>query len=247
MNSFHFSVDDVLPSLIDVTDRQIPLIENNFFAQLRYIYEKYGVKTGLNLFYAHRVGGEIRYLTEVRDLKEEMKDGWIYFAPHALDFHTPPYAQDVEDQIQTLDKIMHEIERIAGNYKASSVRFHYYSECYEIAKNILNYGMTEMFVTDKLVGSHRLPQSHVENLLSKGFTDHNGLKVTRTNFRVENLANDKASQQEIIESFTTALEKYSRIVIYSHEYEHDRKDVSDMLIKSMDILVTKLGLRGEIP
>ena len=50
MKSFHFSVDDVLPALIEVTDKNIPLVDNQFFNQLRIIYEKYGVKTGLNLF-----------------------------------------------------------------------------------------------------------------------------------------------------------------------------------------------------
>ena len=139
MNSFHFSVDDVLPALIEVTDKNIPLVQNQFFSQLRYIFEKYGVKTGLNLFYSHKINGEIRFLSEVRDLKDEIKDGWLYFAPHALDFDTAPYSQNINSQIKMVDDIMGQINRIAGIYKASSVRFHYYSECYEIAENILNH------------------------------------------------------------------------------------------------------------
>jgi len=46
---------------------------------------------------------------------------------------------------------------------------------------------------------------------------------------------------------TKTLSQYSRIVIYSHEYEHVRDDVNEMLINSMDILINKLGLKCEIP
>jgi hypothetical protein len=50
MRSFHFSVDDVLPALIEVTDKNVLLVNNQFFNQLRCMYVKYAVKTGLNLF-----------------------------------------------------------------------------------------------------------------------------------------------------------------------------------------------------
>ena len=247
MNSFHFSVDDVLPALIEVTDRNIPLTENKFFNELRFIYEQYGVKTGLNIFYSHVIDGRRRFLSEVRDLKEEIKDGWIYFAPHAVDFDTPPYSQNIKNQIMMLDNIMGEIDRMAGTFKTKSVRFHHYSECYEISENILNYGFNEMFVTDKLVGSHRLPKSEAEKILDKGFIYRNDLKVTRTHFRVENLANDAVGEDEIIEMFKNNLDKYSRIVIYSHEYEYEREDVNIMLRDTMNILVNKFGLKNERP
>jgi hypothetical protein len=247
MKSFHFSVDDVLPALIEVTDKNIPLVDNQFFNQLRIIYEKYGVKTGLNLFYSHNIDGKVRYLSEVRDIKEELKDGWLYFAPHSLDFDTPPYSQNINDQIKTLEMIMNEIKRIAGGYKASSVRFHYYSECYEIAENILNHGINEIFITDKLIGSYKLPKSYIEEIIEKGSIRFNGLKVTRTNFRVENFANERFSKDKLTKSFSDILNKHSRIVIYSHEYEHSRKDVNKMLMVTMDILVNKLGLISEIP
>ena len=55
MSSFHFSVDDVLPSLIEVNDKEISLTEHPFFGELREIYEDFGVKTGLNLFYSHNI------------------------------------------------------------------------------------------------------------------------------------------------------------------------------------------------
>jgi hypothetical protein len=81
MRSFHFSVDDVLPALIEVTDKNVPLVNNQFFNQLRCMYEKYGVKTGPNLFYSHKINGKVRFLSEVRDLKQELKDGWLCGLP----------------------------------------------------------------------------------------------------------------------------------------------------------------------
>jgi len=247
MSSFHFSVDDVLPSLIEVTDKEISLTEHPFFGELREIYEDFGVKTGLNLFYSHNIDGVERFLYEVRDLRDELVDGWLYFAPHALNFDTPPYAQKTKQQILTVDKIMDEIDRIAGLYKASSVRFHHYSECYEIAQNLIKHGLNEIFVTDKSVGSYRLSKKYCNELLDKGYTNYRGLKVTRTQFRVENLANENFDSREVVEVFKNSISKYSRIVIYSHEYEHVRSEVNIMLRLTMDILVNQLGLKCENP
>ena len=247
MSSFHFSVDDVLPSLIEVTDKKISLREHPFFGELRKIYEDYGVKTGLNLFYSHNIDGVERFLYEVRDLRDELVDGWLYFAPHALNFDTPPYSQKTEQQILTVNKIMNEIDRIAGIYKASSVRFHHYSECYEIAQNLINHGLNEIFVTDKPVGSYRLSKKYCNELIDNGYTNYKGLKITRTQFRVENLANENFDSNRVVEVFKNNLSKYSRIVIYSHEYEHIRSEVNIMLRLTMDILVNQLGLKSENP
>ena len=158
MTTFHFSVDDVLPALISVTDKDIPLVAHPFFRELRWIYEQYGVKSGLNLFNSHVIDGKRRYLNEVRVLKDELRDGWLYFAPHALDFDTPPYAQSIEDQLSMIECIVNEIDRIANGFRSSSLRFHYYSELFEIANDLILLGYKEIFLTDKHQGSHRLPK-----------------------------------------------------------------------------------------
>jgi hypothetical protein len=245
--SFHFSVDDVLPALVEVTDKEIPLIEHPFFYELRYIYEKYGVKTGLNLFYSHVIDGERRYLYEVRDLKEELLEGWLYFAPHALDFDTAPYAQNTSEQRAMVNNIVSEIDRIAEGFRASSVRFHYYSECFEIAKSLIDLGFNEIFVTDKSMGSHRLPRWQKDLILRDGNIMHKGLKVARTNFRIEDLANEQCSDEKLLQLFSDNLVDYSRVVIYSHEYEHVRDEVNVMLKRTMNILVGELGLSNECP
>ena len=247
MATFHFSVDDVLPALIAVTDEDIPLIAHPFFRELRWIYEQYGVKSGLNLFYSHVIDGKRRYLNEVRVLKDELKDDWLYFAPHALDFDTPPYAQNIDEQLSMVKSITNEIDRIANGFRSSSLRFHYYSECFEIADDLIHLGFKEIFLTDKDVGSHRLPKNQRELILKSGGIVHNNLKMTRTNYRVEDLANERYTEAQLLKSFTQNLSKYSRLVIYSHEYEHERDDVNVMLRRAIGILVNKLGVKPESP
>jgi len=247
MNTFHFSVDDVLPALISITDKNIPLIAHPFFKELRWIYDSYGVKTGLNLFGSHIIDGKLRYLKEVRTLSEELKDDWLYFAPHALNFDTPPYSQNTQDQLAMVNSIVTEIDRISNGNRSSSLRFHHYSECYEIADDLIQLGFNEIFLTDKKVASHRLPSQQRELILKNGSIFYNNIKMTRTNYRVENLANDKNTDKDLINSFSRTLKKYSRIVIYSHEYEHVREELNTMLRNALRILVEELDLKPESP
>ena len=44
-NSFHFSVDDVFSSLIEVTDKNIKIQNHWFFKQLYNLWIKYKIKT----------------------------------------------------------------------------------------------------------------------------------------------------------------------------------------------------------
>ncbi len=245
--SFHFSVDDVLPALIAVTDENLPLVAHPFFKQLRYIYEQYGVRTGLNLFYSYVIDGRERYLHEVRVLKEELTDDWLYFAPHALNFDTPPYMQAIVSQLSMVKDIVNEIDRIACGSRSTALRFHHYSECFEIADELIHLGFNEIFLTDKDVGSHRLPKWQRELILMNGGIVHNNLKMTRTHYRVENLANDKYTDEQLLRSFSDTLTRYSRVIIYSHEYEHVRDEVNVMLSRAIRILVDELGLKPDRP
>ena len=63
---------------------------------------------------------------------------------------------------------MNGIDRIVRLHKASSVGFHHYSECYQIANNLINHGLNEIFVTDKSVGSHRLSKKYCNELIVYG-------------------------------------------------------------------------------
>ena len=76
--------------------------------------EKYNIRTGLYIFYKGKINGKNRNLTEVRNLKNELKDNWIYFGPHALDYKSPPHKFSINDQKEHINKIYNQIYRFAG-------------------------------------------------------------------------------------------------------------------------------------
>ena len=102
----HFSVDDVFKSLIEVSDKNIPLKKHWFFSQIYKLWKKYKIRTGLYLFYKGKINGKIRYLTEVKNLRKELKENWIYFGPHALDYDSPPHKYSLKEQKIHLQKLV---------------------------------------------------------------------------------------------------------------------------------------------
>jgi hypothetical protein len=247
MKSFHFSVDDVLPSLIEVTDKKLALREHAFFADLWRLYKEFNVKTGLHVFSSTVINGQVRSLSEVRNLQPELSEGWLFFGPHALNDQSPPYAQTLEEQVTTFDAIFAELDRIAGAFLSQSIRLHHYSECYELAEYFLARGVKELFLTDKPAATHRLDSEHRNRLIQSGKTMVDGLTLSSTHYRVEDLANQATSRLEFLESAGQVMNRHGRLVIYSHEYEHLRPEVVEVLYKTMHWLAVDLGLTSEQP
>ena len=44
------------------------------------------------------MNGDIRTLREVKDIKDQIREGWIYFNFHGLDKDNPPFSQTTLDQ-----------------------------------------------------------------------------------------------------------------------------------------------------
>lgn len=244
--SFHISVDDVLPSLLEISDSGVKITDNQFFNTIRKAWEFYGVKVGLHLFYLRndKGGGSLR---DVRCLSSDLQDGWIFFGPHALDEKTPPYNQSIDDQIVTFEKINIEINRIAPGYKSKSIRLHHYSECYENAEYFLANGVREIFTTDKPIGLHRFGTAERESLSKNGYIYVNKLRLSKTHFRIENLANDNVSKKEFLKMAGEYVAQHKRLVIYSHEYEHSRDEVNKMFLDVCRWLTEDLNLECEQP
>lgn len=245
--TFHISVDDVLPSLLDVSKKKIKLVEHNFFNTLRTAWDLYGVKTGLHLFYNQSSSGIEENLTDVRCLREELIDDWIYFGPHALNNENPPYCQSIEEQVATFEKINLEINRISPRHKSKSIRLHHYSECYENAEYFKSIGIQEIFTTDKPIGLHRFGRAEQGVILDKGYIEINELKLSRTHFRIENLANEMITKDKFLLRARAHIEAHNRIVIYSHEYEHTRHEVNEMFLNVAKWLTQDLHLECERP
>ena len=243
---FHFSIDDVLPALIEVTDKNIPLFDHPMFSLLKEIHEIYGVHVGLYLFYQKEINRKVRNLTEVRDLKKELEEagGWLYFAPHALDYDTKPFEQPHEDTENVFNTIYTEIDRFAGKGSyASWVRLHFYSESFEFADYFKRRGVSALFSTDRPAGSYRMPEERAQALLAHGHTTYENANFIRTQFRVEFFANDALSDEAIRALYEGALGTYGYIIIYTHEYEFDRPEIHTYVRKAFEIL-NSLGVKS---
>ena len=244
-NSFHFSVDDVFSSLIEVTDKNIKIQNHWFFKQLYNLWIKYKIKTSCNLFYEGKLNGKLRKLDEIKSIKKQIKNGWISFGPHALNEKTPPFTQNKKKQKEIFNKIYKEIIRFAGKKNlANYTRLHYYSESYELSNYWKSKGVKALFTTDRSIGSHRMPKKISKELLKKGYVKYKNFFFLRTDFRVEWLSKIKKRKNLKIENiFREKIKEKNFIVIYSHEYELKYKKNRECLIKSAEILTKNMGLK----
>lgn len=243
---YHFSVDDVFDSLIEITDRKIPLLEHPQFALLYEMHKKYGTYIGLNLFFQKKIDGKMRTLSEVRDLQQELhaSGDWLKFGPHALEFETAPYDQEPEAQVEVFDRIYTEIDRFAGKESyAQWVRLHYYSESYELAEYFNLRGVQALFSTDRPAGSHRMPEEIKIELNTRGHATYKDMNFIRTQFRIEFFVDSHLDEKGVEELIKSSLDTYGYIILYTHEYEFSRPEICEMLKLVLSVL-SKLEVKS---
>lgn len=196
---YHFSVDDVFASLIEISDKKINVFDHPFFAFLKELHDEFGTNVDLYLFYQSEIDGKLRTLQEVSSgLKKAFEQNpWIRFGPHALDYATRPYNQSSDEQKETFSKIFFEINRFTGKKNRSVwVRLHYFSESFELAKFFKEHGVEVLFTTDKPVASWRIDGLRKSELLETGLTEYKGMKFARTHFRLEYFSTKGVSLDE---------------------------------------------------
>ncbi len=241
----HFSVDDVFNSLIEVTDKNIKLKDHWFFSQFYKLWKKYKISTGLYLFYEGRVKGKLRNLQEVKSIKNEMRNNWLFFGPHAYNFESPPHKFSPNIQKKHLSKVYKEIRRFTGNKcLTKKVRLHEYSESFELKKFFQKHNTTNLFTTDKSVGAHRLPKKNKKELLNFGKTTYKKLNFIRTDLRIELLAKSNKFSRE--KKIFEILKNRDFLTFYSHENELKKKknrvcliNIFDFLFKNFQIISNK--------
>lgn len=241
---YHFSVDDVFDSLIEVTDYNIALFEHPFFNFLRSLHESYEAVIELYLFYQKNLQGRLRDLSEVSShLKEEFRSApWLRLGPHALDYDTPPYTQSPERQEQTFDAIYKEIDRFAGSsQRCSWLRLHYFSEIYELYSYWQSQGVDTLLLTDKPAIAYRLPPQEKYILAEKGFFKYQGLNLRRSHERMERLVAEKIIDQELHTRLANHLEKHQSLVLFSHEIDLSNINVQTITRECLSY-ATQLGL-----
>lgn len=245
---YHFSVDDVFDSLIEVTKKDIPLFSHPFFGLMKEVHDEYETQVDLELFWEREIDGILYTLENVRDFTEEIKKagGWLRFGPHAESYMTAPFEQSPEEQKIVFDKIYKEIKRFAGNECCAEwVRLHYYSESYELFDYFSKKGVTALFSTDREVGSHRMPVHVAQQLLAEGSSSYDGMNFIRTQYRVEVFTNHRLTEDEIRRLFEESIKRYGYICFYSHEYEFARSEVRNMFRKMFKVL-NDLGIKSII-
>ncbi|PIO08352.1 hypothetical protein COU59_01865 [Candidatus Pacearchaeota archaeon CG10_big_fil_rev_8_21_14_0_10_34_12] len=224
---YHFSVDDVFDSLIEITDKKMNVFRHPFFSFLKGLHDEFGTNVDLYLFFQKIIDGKLRTLKDVSSsLKSTFEaNPWIRFGPHALDYETPPYTQTPDEQIEVFNKTYNEIYRFSGEKNLSKwVRLHYFSESYELADYFHFKGIESLFTTDKDRITTRMPEIN-DILMSRGFTDYNGLRFIRSHVRAENLGNEDISTEELKKLIESYIEEHRFISFFTHEYEILREDV----------------------
>jgi hypothetical protein len=225
---YHFSIDDVIDSLIQVSDSSSDLFSNYFFQFLEMIHNKYDVKIDLYCFYQKNIQNKLRNLTEVSDQNKNIfiNNPWLRLGPHALDYDSPPYAQSPDQQIDIFDSIYDEIERFTGNpLTCEFLRLHFFTESYELSDYFRTKNIHSLFTTDKPDIAYRLDDDMKSILDSNGHVEFNKINFIRSHFRIETLVNENYSDSEICKLIENCLSKNSFVTFLTHERELVRPKV----------------------
>lgn len=229
---YHFSVDDVFDSFIEVSDSRLALFDHPFFQFLKNIHDEFGAIVSLYLFYQNTIRGTLRTLAEVSDANKEVlnRSSWLRLGPHGLDYALPPYAQSSVEQARIFDAIYGEIDRFAGKGERSKwVRLHHFSESYELAQYFRPKGVSALLSTDKEAVSYRMPGYARERLRDEGAVSYEGMTFVRTHFRVEALVGERTSSpHEVQRTLASCLTRRGYAVVMTHEYELARPEVRAM-------------------
>lgn len=219
---YHFSVDDVIDSLIDVSNSSEDLFSNYFFKFLDMIHNKYDTNIDLYCFYQKNIKNKLRTLSDVSNKHEGFfkNNSWIRFGPHALEYDSPPYAQTPDQQIDTFDSIYKEIERFSGHKsKCEFLRLHFFTESYELSEYLQTKNVHSLFTTDKPAIAYRLSNDLKNELNSNGYVKFNEIYFVRSHFRIETLVNENYSDEKICELIDHCLSTYGFVTFLTHERE----------------------------
>lgn len=174
----HFLIDDVIWVLRDITrERPASLFDNPFLKALKTAYEKYGVKTQLNLFFRTSAfyGNDDFSLSDVTDCYKsdwEEASSWLKFGFHAREeFPDYPYVNATYDNVyKDFKAVEKEVFRFAGK---DSFTYgycpHWNSVSKEGVKALYDCGVRIMDVSSGLSSEYNenclLPYSHDARIL----------------------------------------------------------------------------------
>ncbi len=235
---YHFSIDDVIDSLIEVSSFD-DFFSHPFFKFLDLIHKKNNTNIDLYCFYQKNIGNKLKTLNDVSDKYEETfaNNPWLRFGPHALDYDSPPYAQTPDQQMQTFDSIYKEIERFSGtSSKCEFLRLHFFTESYELSSYLQTKNVHSLFTTDKPAIAYRLNDEMKSELDLNGYVEFNKIRFIRSHFRIETLVNENFSDSKIIELLEHYLSNFGFVTFLTHECELVRPEIR----KTIELIISFL-------
>ncbi len=152
----HFLIDDVIWALHDLTRfRPASLFDNPYIKMLKTAYERYGVKTQLNLFYrTNRLNYAYDFcLAEMTDAyKDEWiaASEWLKFGVHAdSEFPDYPHPNVSYAEMKKLFEDIHaEVVRFAGEECFTYGQTDYAEKIYKMGEILSKAGYTFLFAQD---------------------------------------------------------------------------------------------------
>jgi len=229
---YHFSIDDVIDSLLEVSDSSNDFLSHYFFKFLDTIHYKYDANVDLYCFYQKKTGNELRTLNDVSDRHKEIfiNNTWLHLGPHALDYESAPYAQTPDQQMKTFDSIYREIQRFSGNpSKCEFLRLHFFSESYELAGYFQTKKVHSLFTTDKPAITHRMNDTIRSDLVSHGYANFNEIRFIHSHFRVETLIEKNFSNSDIENLLKHHLSTHGFVIFLTHECELKNPEIQRII------------------
>jgi len=221
MHKFHFSIDDVLGSLLQLSDWNLKISQQPMLAFLAELHAETGVKSDLYLFLQTiAADGRTRHLKELSGAACEMLRSarHLRYGPHARDYQTAPHAETVYEVTQGMTHLFENIERFSTpDQRSDWVRLHYFSELHELASFWTRHNVQALMTTDKPAVAYRFGQQEIEELTSTGKTEFNGLGFVRSNLRLEFFLEDAADPERFCARMDDHLARQGFVTIFTHE------------------------------
>ncbi|KPF64343.1 hypothetical protein IP69_18380 [Bosea sp. AAP35] len=229
---YHFSVDDVLESLLMLSDWHLRVGAQPFLAFCTQLASE-GAITDLYLFRRmNGIDGRVRSLDEVANpLVIEALAGLagVRFGPHAENYATAPHAQTLDRQAATMHGLFEIISRLAlPESRARWVRLHYFSECFEIAPVFREHGVEALLTTDKPALTWRMGPREAEELGRFGMTEANGLTMIRSHLRLESFADEADDPARFLARIDEVLDSHGFVTLFTHE-----TDMADARVRTL--------------